>query len=257
MALLPVSVALVVLVAALLLGQRLRGAEWLAAALVASRLALAVALIVVVADCVGAATGHGRVGSASVAIGTGQKGTVVLTHFDGERAEDDIAEAGDRSAAERVRRAREALVALAGPDAGGPAGKPARVQDAALLAPIPDPSPAKTLIALVAAAVSLVPLLGGLLTVEGLLRRARAGDVFSPMSVRALRRLALLVGVGTYVAALVDLLAAEALAGGRFDGLHARLEAGFLPLGVGLLLLALAEVWRSGLALREDVAATV
>lgn len=249
---------------------RLRNRDgWLVVALRAVWLALGLVSVVVVVTCIAAATDDGRIGSETVGVGFGKEALTVETHVntevggvgdgyvvDGTGTGDTPGADGSRSPA-RVRHALDSLAALAGPAAGGDPRTPSRVKDAVVVASIPDPTVPQTLIVLFAAAVSLIPLVGGLIAIERLLRRAAAADAFSTVSVSELRWLAVVIGAGSYVASLVDFGAAEAVAGGRFDGLQARLELGLGPLAIGLLLLALAEVWRHGLDLREDVEATI
>jgi hypothetical protein len=271
MAILPLL--LMVLAALVLIGVvRLRlKAGWLIVALRAAWLALGLVSVVVVVVCVAAVTGDGRVGSDSVSVGFGEEALVVQMHVDQGRevfGDDAIDGTGGGSTSQgpsgipaerpaRVGPALRTLAGLAGPSTGGDVQTPARVTDAVVAAPIPDPTWRQTLLVIIATVISLIPLLGGLIVVERLLRRAAAGNTFCAVDVRDLRLLAVVIGVGSYIASLTDFGAAEAVAGGRFDGLEPRLELGLGPLAISLMILALAEVWRHGLALREEVELTV
>ena len=88
-----------------------------------------------------------------------------------------------------------------------------------------------------------------------MVRSARTGDPFTPLNVRRLRLLAVLVGVGGLLAgAGADLLEAWILDHSAAGALTV-LEVG-LPLDavlLGVLIAVLAEVWAHGVRLREDV----
>lgn len=272
MAILPLL--LLVLAVLVLIGVvRLRLKDgWLIVALRATCLALGLVSVFVVVVCVAAVTGDGRVGSDTVGVGFKEEALVVRMHVDqgrevvgGSDAVDGTGGPGTSQVPSgvptdgpaRVGPALRTLADLADARTAGDVETPARVTDAVVAAPIPNPTWRQTLLVIIAAAISLIPLLGGLIVVERLLRRATAGNTFCAVDVRDLRLLAVVIGVGSYIASLTDFGAAEAVAGGRFDGLEPRLELGLGPLAISLLLLALAEVWRHGLALREEVESTV
>lgn len=88
-----------------------------------------------------------------------------------------------------------------------------------------------------------------------MLRSARRGDPFTPANLRRMQGLAVLVGVGGTLVAwsgtLLDrwLLENSAVAPIVANGYY----FSFVPLVGGLLIAALAEVWRRGIQLRDDV----
>lgn len=88
-----------------------------------------------------------------------------------------------------------------------------------------------------------------------LVRSARGGDPFTPVNVRRLRLLAVLVGVGGVLAGA----GAEMLEAWMLDHSAAAaftVKEAVLPLNavlLGLLIAVLAEVWAHGVRLREDV----
>lgn len=230
---------------------RLRPAEegWLAACLVGVRVALGLLVLFAVVGCVRAATGHGRIGSASVGVGDG---LVVRTYLDADQLDEDAAEASTPEDAARVRAAGRALTELT-----ISSGEPAEIDGTSVLTRLQHPTARQKVLAVLAAIAAFLPLMLGGLLLERILRTARGGDAFSAANVSTLQRLAVIAVLGSYGAGLVDFGVAAALADGRFDGLHVKGTFGLGPIVVGALLLALAEVWRHGLELRADVEATV
>ncbi|MFN8108680.1 MAG: DUF2975 domain-containing protein [Thermoleophilia bacterium] len=95
---------------------------------------------------------------------------------------------------------------------------------------------------------------GALWCIRRLVRRAAAGEPFDVAGVVDLRWLAAIVGLGGGVLApVVRWATTEALVSNlhTVGGFAPGVTLEFLPLLMGALLLALAEVWRHGVALRE------
>ncbi|MDO9353837.1 MAG: DUF2975 domain-containing protein [Solirubrobacteraceae bacterium] len=231
------------------------GDGWLVIAWRATQLTLLVAVVLVVANGVAALSGDGRVGSDTVSVGAGKQGVVVEAYVAGATPGEDVDESAssEQAAAAALRQVAD-LAAQRYPNARTVAP---RVTEAQVAAPIPGAGRRDQALVLLSAAIGLVPLFVGLLALERLLRRAARADAFSAANVRDLRWLAGVIGIGTFVAAMVDFLVAFTILDGRFDGLSPYVTFPLAPMGIALLLLALAEVWRRGIALQADVEATV
>lgn len=109
------------------------------------------------------------------------------------------------------------------------------------------------------------PVLAGILAIvvlvllRRIVRTLRQGDPFVPVNARRLWLIALLVGVGGQAAALLVEWGRWGIL--RHPSVEPYVEIDFdptyLPLPAGLVLLVLAEVFRQGAKLREDVAGLV
>lgn len=110
----------------------------------------------------------------------------------------------------------------------------------------------------------------GLVAVQRILRRAKLREPFAVENVRWLRVLAACVAIGGFVVGVLvnrfadslierSLRGSGALEESSFVLIHrpASTDVGLAPLLVAFLILVLAEVWRFGIRLQEDVEATV
>jgi hypothetical protein len=101
------------------------------------------------------------------------------------------------------------------------------------------------------------------LLVLHVLRRANAGDPFAPSTVRAMFALGWVLAIGLPATELVHLVSAELALGGSWASIGSAVPTDTMPrfsfavLLPGLLVLALANVWRYGAQLRETELTTI
>lgn len=119
---------------------------------------------------------------------------------------------------------------------------------------IVDPTPAQALWYLAARLPSLTVVLAALLMLLRLLSRARRANPFSRDTVRHLRWLATVVGVGGTLAGLVEFVASTGISSGLDTGrISGHWNFPLLWLFAGFGVMAVAEIVARGCAMREEL----
>lgn len=121
------------------------------------------------------------------------------------------------------------------------------------------PSSAFTVAAVATALLSVALLVVGLVRVRRILRRALEGRPFDLLNAHDLRALGVLILIGAFVLPVAQYgVAVWAISEAGGEGGRIGTSLGFVvPALIGLLVLALGEVWRYGVALQRDAEATV
>lgn len=228
---------------------------WIVIAHRTVRLVLAASVLATVVHCVDAYRGGGaRIGSHSVGVRRGANG--VAAEFRSTPIDP------DRVPSARMLNAR-GITAATSTDHGILRPAFTRVE---FRAPVPQSPRGAAAAVVISGAIALVPWFMGLLAIERILGRARRGEPFSPRNVRDLRWLAFAVSGAVYIALAVDDTVARwilddnqvyLMLGEYEQAVGDRFTIPFAPLAAGALVLALAEVWRYGIALQRDAEATI
>lgn len=122
-----------------------------------------------------------------------------------------------------------------------------------------EPSTAKRILWLVANLLGPITVFAGLWLVLGIVRSAQSGNPFTVANEQRLWRLATLVAVGGTIVEIVGDLARNFVLQRSAAADLFQIEAtfSFLPIVLGLAIGVLAGVWRLGVGMSDDIAATI